>query len=104
MVVAVLHDVLKNNEQYHPELLLEKGIPARQVRAVVILTRRPFEPYMAYLGRVRNYPVATKVKIADLRHNMDLTRLPEITEADRTRWTKYAKAVRYLEGVTNHGR
>ena len=97
MIVAVLHDVMEDNERYHPELLIEAGIPEHCVGILDKLTWRKGGTYSLYIEHIAHDPIAIKVKLADLRHNMDLSRLPEITEADRTRWNKYAKAVKYLE-------
>lgn len=38
------------------------------------------------------------VKIADLTHNMDLTRIPEPADRDRARVEKYRKALEFLKG------
>ena len=40
--------------------------------------------------------LAKKVKLADLKHNLDLTRLDKITEKDLIRNEKYKKAIKYL--------
>lgn len=47
--------------------------------------------------------MALRVKLADLRDNLDESRIPEPTEADRRRWEKYRKALVDLEGVVGRG-
>ena len=54
------------------------------------------EDYMAYIRRVSANPISRAVKLADLKHNMDLSRLPEITDADRERVEKYQRAMEIL--------
>ena len=49
------------------------------------------------MARVKQNPVARTVKLADLRHNSDLTRLDTVTERDLARVEKYAAALRLLE-------
>lgn len=43
------------------------------------------------------------MKLADLRHNSDLSRLPRITEKDQRRAEEYAKAIVILEGGAEGG-
>ena len=58
--------------------------------------------YFDYVKEIAKNPLATKVKLADLEHNMDPTRLKEVTEADIQRTEKYKKAYFYLlETVDN---
>ena len=52
-----------------------------------------------YIKRVKTNKLATKVKIKDLEHNRDLTRLDEVTDKDRKRYLKYWQAIRYLEDI-----
>jgi hypothetical protein len=60
------------------------------------LTKREGEEYFAYLSRVKRDPIAKDVKIADIRHNSDLSRLSEITPKDEARAAKYEKALMFL--------
>ena len=53
---------------------------------------------------LKTNPLARAVKLADLRHNSDLSRLPRITEKDQRRAEKYAKAIAVLEGEGSEGR
>ena len=52
-----------------------------------------------YIKRVKTNKLATKIKLKDLEHNMDLTRLDEITEEDKNRAKKYMDAIMYLKDV-----
>ena len=43
----------------------------------------------AYINRFRNNALAIRVKLNDLRHNMDISRIPNPTEKDMARIKKY---------------
>lgn len=93
--VAWLHDVLEDAD-VTAEDLAEAGIPANVVDAVLALTRRLGEGYEAYLARVAENPLAVQVKLADLEHNSDLSRIPHPTERSRARAEKYRRAREFL--------
>lgn len=90
--VALLHDVLEDSD-YTAGDLLNAGFPCEIVEAVEILTKHPGESYDDYLCRVMDNELARVVKIADLTHNSDLTRLPEVTFNDLERQQKYKQAI-----------
>ena len=54
-------------------------------------------PYMDYVAKLKSNPIARKVKLADLRHNSDITRLDSIDQKALDRVAKYAQAIRLLE-------
>jgi len=56
------------------------------------VTKQENEDYDAFINRVKINPLAIKVKLNDLRDNIDITRLVHITEKDRERLNKYLKA------------
>ena len=95
-VAALLHDVVEDTD-YSLEDLRRMGFPPRALEAVALLTHDPAEPYLDSVARVKQNPVARTVKLADLRHNSDLTRLDTVTERDLARVEKYAAALRLLE-------
>ena len=72
-------------------------IDAYVAEAVVSVTRREGEAYMDFVRRAKQNPIGHKVKLADLEHNMDTSRLPEITPKDRERLEKYRAAVEFLQ-------
>lgn len=90
--VALLHDVLEDSD-YTSEDLLEAGVPREIVEAVEILTKQSGESYDEYLSKIKMNDLARVVKIADLTHNSDLTRLPEVTFSDLERQQKYQQAI-----------
>ena len=93
--VAWLHDVIEDTP-VTPEDLLAAGIPQVVVDAVLAMTHRADEGYFEYVARVKQNPLARIVKLADLAHNMDLTRLAEIRPRDLERQAKYQRAVEML--------
>lgn len=94
-ITAWLHDLCEDTE-VTPELLLEEGFTPRIVQAVQVLTRPEGMDYYDYIRTIRPNAIARAVKIADLTHNMDLSRLGQVTQADEARVEKYRKALAYL--------
>ena len=92
---ALLHDVVEDTKWTLAELEAE-GFPASVLDAVRLLTREKDVSYMAYIERLSGNRVARKVKLADLEHNSDLTRLLEVTERDLRRQEKYFLAKEFL--------
>ena len=93
--VALLHDIIEDTDVTASELLA-KGLPDNVVEAVEALTKKHNQNYAAYLAGVKKNRLATAVKLADLKHNSDLSRLEKITQKDRERAEKYRKAIEYL--------
>lgn len=94
-IVALLHDVVEDSP-LTLDALTREGFSDRVVRAVDALTKRPGESYDVFIERVAKDRLATRVKLLDLAHNSDLSRLPNPTDADRARTEKYARASEYL--------
>ena len=95
-VTALLHDVVEDTT-YTLDDLRGMGFPDEVIGALTLLTHDPSVPYLDYVARIRSDPVAKAVKLADLRHNSDLTRLDHPSEKDLARVEKYRKAIRLLE-------
>ena len=76
--------------------LRTEGIWPEIVEGVDAITKRAGEAYECYLDRVKANPLALAVKLADLTHNMDLSRIATPTEKDFARIEKYRWAVDYL--------
>ena len=93
--VALLHDVIEDSPVSAEELLIA-GLPEEVVTAVQVLTKKKEQDYQTYLETVKKNPLARVVKLADLKHNSDLSRLPSITAKDRERLKKYKKAIDFL--------
>ena len=95
--VALLHDVVEDTSMTFEDLQAE-GFSAEIIDALKVLTHDDAVPYMEYVKEIRKNPIATKVKLADLRHNSDLTRLDEVNEKALKRVEKYKKAIEMLIG------
>ena len=93
--VALLHDVIEDSSVTAEELL-NAGLPETVVTAVQILSKKKGQDYQTYLKTVKSNPLARVVKLADLKHNSDLSRLETITDKDLKRLEKYKKAINYL--------
>lgn len=95
--VALLHDVMEDTAITADELVA-RGIPADYVETCKLLNHAPGVPYMDYVRALGADPVARKVKMADLRHNSDLSRLDHGPSAlDLQRREKYQQALALLE-------
>lgn len=95
-VTALLHDVVEDTD-FTLNDLRAMGFPAAAVDAVAMMTHDPKVPYLEYVAKLRTNPVARAVKLADLRHNSDLSRLDTVDEKALERVEKYKKAIRLLE-------
>ena len=84
IVAALLHDVVEDTD-YSLEDLKSMGFPPKALEAVALLTHTGEEPYLRYVARIKENPIAKRVKLADLRHNSDLSRIRQVTERDRDR-------------------
>ncbi|MEO1657768.1 MAG: GTP pyrophosphokinase [Pseudomonadota bacterium] len=89
-VVAALHDILEDTDCDVDQL--QKLFPIEIVDAVVALTRTDQETYRRFIERVAENALATEVKLSDLAHNMDLSRIPDPQQKDFDRNRKYERA------------
>ena len=94
-IVAILHDIIEDTDVTE-DYLLKIGLSKRIVDAVVALTRSEDIDYQEYIKNLGSNPLAKKVTLADLEHNMDLKRLPTLEEKDLERNRKYQIAYHYL--------
>ena len=76
--VALLHDVIEDHgDKYSFNYLEQLGFNENIINALKLLTHEKDVPYMGYIARIKTNTIATKVKIADLKHNLDSTRIGE---------------------------
>ena len=94
-VCALLHDVVEDSETTLDDLS-KMGFPKEVIEVLSLLTHADDIPYMDYVREIKKNPIATKVKIADLKHNSDSTRVEYADERMLQRWEKYAEAIRIL--------
>lgn len=93
--VALLHDVIEDTDISLLDLE-NKGFPKEVLDALKLLTHDKDVKYMDYIERISTNPIAIKVKLSDLEHNMNLDRIDNITDKDRERIQKYQRAKEYL--------
>lgn len=94
--VALLHDVLEDTD--YPRDALVAEFPDEVVAALDLLTHKAGVPYLEYVEKIKTNVLARKVKLADLTHNCDTTRIPLDGEAAQRRLEqKYYKAFEILK-------
>ncbi|MBR3894300.1 MAG: bifunctional (p)ppGpp synthetase/guanosine-3',5'-bis(diphosphate) 3'-pyrophosphohydrolase [Clostridia bacterium] len=94
-VCALLHDVVEDTD-YTLEALSDMGFPAEVTEVLALLTHDPSVPYFDYVKALSVNLIAKQVKLADLAHNSDLSRMDEIDEWAIARTEKYQKAIAML--------
>lgn len=94
-VVALLHDVLEDTTTSEEELV-KLGLDTEMIEAIKILTKPEDMEYFDYIESIKSNPIAKKVKMVDLQHNSDITRLNEVNDKDLKRIEKYQKAIKIL--------
>ena len=94
-IVALLHDTIEDSN-VTADYLRKEGFREEIVEAVLAVTRREGEDYDDYVRRAAQNELSRMVKRADLEDNMDIRRLPELTDRDVERLRKYLRAWRYL--------
>jgi len=98
-IVSYLHDVVEDTSLTIDDLW-KLQIPVECILAIEVLTKIKGQDYSDYLAKVKQDKLATVVKIADLIHNSDLSRLDVVTPEDSARHDKYLKAIEFLNGFT----
>lgn len=92
---ALLHDVVEDTP-YTLDDLRSQGFPETVIDALELLTHREGVSYFDYVAAIKLNPIARQVKMADLRHNSDLTRLDVVDSRALARVEKYKKALEIL--------
>ncbi len=95
---ALLHDVAEDTDITIE--ILEKDFPTEVIEALKLLTHDENEDYFEYINKIKNNKIAKAVKLADLKHNSDLSRLESagisLSQKDFERHEKYLKALSIL--------
>ena len=98
-ICGVLHDLIEDTD-WTFEKLENEGFSEEIISALKCVTRQENEDYDIFIDRIKTNRLAIKVKLNDLRDNMDITRLFRITEKDRERLNKYLKAYQELKCIS----
>ena len=96
VIAALLHDVVEDTVYTFADLK-QMGFSDTVLNALRLLTHDDDVPYMEYVREIRNNPIAKAVKLADLAHNSDLSRLDMIDEKALERVKKYKQAIALLK-------
>ena len=96
--VALLHDVAEDTEVTLDELA--KIFPQEVIEALKLLTHEKDTDYFECVRRIKENPIAKKVKLADLTHNMDRSRIVDssaVSAEKLNKWDeKYSNAMKIL--------
>lgn len=95
-MVGWAHDLIEDCEDVTYDTLREMSWPEPVIHGIECITKVKGEDYFKYLDRVLQSPYSTVVKMADLNHNRDMTRLENPTRVDYDRTLKYDNAIIYL--------
>ena len=93
--IALGHDLVEDCDVTYQELL-EAGFSDRVVKGISLLTKVPGETAEQYLDKVLSSQDSIRVKMADLKHNSDISRLRGVTEKDIARMVKYQLKLYYF--------
>lgn len=93
-IVALLHDVMEDSTYHQKDF---QFLNKEKKEALALLTHDPLIPYMDYIQKIKKNPMATAVKISDLKQNMNLKRLKKVSSKDWERFKKYEQALRFLQ-------
>ena len=94
---ALLHDVAEDTK-LTLAMLAAKGFPPTVMEALTLLTHDDGTPYLDYVRRLKDNPIAARVKLADLRHNSTAGRLKTVGDKEIRRMKKYLRAQAILTG------
>lgn len=110
-IVGVLHDVVEDCEGWTWERLKDQGCSDEIIEALKSVSKTPEEEaeyrsllederlghYLEFIQRAKANEIGRRVKEADIRDNLDITRIDDITERDINRLNRYKKALKYLK-------
>ena len=95
-IVAILHDVVEDTD-WTFEALRQEGFSETIIKALKTVTKNSEdEDYDEFIQRSLKNEIGRKVKIADLKENLDVTRIGELTDRDIERINKYKRALKTL--------
>ncbi len=98
VIVALLHDVVEDTD-YTLQDIADMGFSQAVIDALSLMTHDKTVPYLDYVAKIKENPIATTVKLADLRHNSDVSRLDIVDDKAIQRIQKYEKAMALLRDL-----
>ena len=101
IILALLHDIVEDHSSKYNINILKREIHlgVYEVEALKLLTHDKSVPYFDYIDKIKSNELAIIVKLADLKHNSDKSRLLTVTPKDEKRFKKYIKAINILNGA-----
>lgn len=97
-IVALLHDVIEDTN-YTIEDISKAGFSNEITEALLLMTHDDKVDYFDYVKKIKHNPIARAVKLADLEHNSDLSRLDTVDEKAIKRYNKYKEAIELLQNI-----
>ena len=95
MQIAVMHDLVEDTDWTLADLE-SAGFSKRVVAGVAAMTHDPYESYDEYIQVIAKNDDARRIKLVDLKHNSDITRMKGLRDKDFERLKKYHKAFAFL--------
>jgi len=96
-IVGVLHDVVEDCPEWTFERLQAEGFSERVLTSLKSVTKNSNDnDYQAFVERAKSDPVGRMVKIADIKDNLDVTRIGDLRAEDIARINRYKKALQVL--------
>ena len=110
-IVGVLHDVVEDCEGWTWERMGEEGCSDEIIEALKSVSKTPEEEkqfkkmddpnekldhYLEFIKRAKFNKIGRNVKAADIKDNLDISRIDDITESDIDRLNRYKAALKML--------
>jgi len=109
-IVGVLHDVVEDCGGWSWERLKDQGCSDEIIAALQSVSKTPEEEaeyrslpddkklghYLEFIQRAKANKIGRNVKAADIRDNLDILRIDDITEGDINRLNRYKAAMKML--------
>ena len=110
-IVGVLHDVVEDCEGWTWERLKDQGCSDEIIEALKSVSKTleeekqfkemddpddKMDHYLRFIQRAKANKIGRNVKAADIRDNLDISRIDDITERDINRLNRYKKALSIL--------
>lgn len=95
------HDVIEDCPSVTFEMLRQEGISERVITMIANVTKMPGQTYDEYKAKVMSSRDSALVKLYDLRHNTDITRLKGVSPKDIARMEKYFKLYVEIQAFLN---
>jgi GTP diphosphokinase / guanosine-3',5'-bis(diphosphate) 3'-diphosphatase len=94
-IVAILHDTIEDTV-VNDATLKALGFDKLIIDAILAITKKENEPYEDYIFRVKDNKLARKVKLKDIKDNLDVTSMKSVTKEHQERINKYLWSIKIL--------